>query len=280
MLHSFLQGGEKCLYNHTNNASKSTPYPAVLIGPLMAYVLPTVPPASSLLYSEAMLRHSARVPAAAHLQCQPAPGGVPEGHVPWPLPLRHAAGHAAGHPVRLRHCQGCQTTRHCDNQRKQQLIFNPKTNFPLGYLKMLLWLISSYQCYVMLLFVCLHFYLKCLIGHSGFLVKNVYRKCTFRNMGQPRDLSMGLSVKYTNTARVWRPLSLPHRRHASYIEVTEQFCNVTHFKHFCGCWGACPWCSSLCTNDTWLSKGFKQHFKQLAFNFLFNAKHIGILNIG
>lgn len=38
---------------------------------------------------------------------------------------------------------------------------------------------------------------------------------------------------------------------------------------------ACSWCSLLCNKDSWLSNAFKQ----FAFNFLFKAKHIGILNI-
>lgn len=85
-----------------------------------------VSPLSSLHHpsfplTEAVLRDCARVPVPAHFQCQPAPRRVPEGGRAQPLPIRHPAGHSAGHPVRLWHCQSCQATCHCDNKRKQQL---------------------------------------------------------------------------------------------------------------------------------------------------------------
>lgn len=84
---------------------------------------PLIKSPSSLLspLTEAVLRDCARVPVSAHFQCQPAPRRVPEGGGAQPLPVRHPAGHSAGHPVRLWHCQSCQATCHCDNKRKQQL---------------------------------------------------------------------------------------------------------------------------------------------------------------
>lgn len=78
-------------------------------------------PSSILSLTEAVLGDCARVSVSAHFKCQSAPWRVPEGHRAQPLPVGHPAGHSAGHPVRLWHCQSCQATCHCDNQRKQQL---------------------------------------------------------------------------------------------------------------------------------------------------------------
>lgn len=75
----------------------------------------------SFPHTEAELGDRARVSVSAHFERQPAPRRVPEGRGAQPLPVGHPAGHTAGHPVRLWHCQSCQATCHCDNQRKQQL---------------------------------------------------------------------------------------------------------------------------------------------------------------
>lgn len=71
--------------------------------------------------TEAVLGDRSRVSVSAHFECQSTARRVPEGRRAQPLPIRHPAGHSAGHPVRLWYSQSCQATCHCDNQRKQQL---------------------------------------------------------------------------------------------------------------------------------------------------------------
>lgn len=53
--------------------------------------------------TEAVLRDCARVSVSPDRQRQQASRGVPEGGGAQPLPIRHPAGHSAGHPVCLRH---------------------------------------------------------------------------------------------------------------------------------------------------------------------------------
>lgn len=69
--------------------------------------------------SEAKFGDGARLPAAADLQRQPTAGRVPACSTSGFLPRRLPAGHAAAHPVRLRHRQGRQAARHRHHQREQ-----------------------------------------------------------------------------------------------------------------------------------------------------------------
>ncbi|XP_040859756.1 ARF GTPase-activating protein GIT2 isoform X3 [Ochotona curzoniae] len=68
------------------------------------------------------VRHGEELPSLADLQCLPTAGRMQEGPIRGArLAYGHTAGHAAGHPVCIRHRQGCQTAGHHHHQREHQL---------------------------------------------------------------------------------------------------------------------------------------------------------------
>lgn len=75
--------------------------------------------AAVCLLPEAEFGDGAWLPAAADFQRQPTAWRVPASSTGRLLPHRRPAGHAAAHPVRLRHRQGRQAARHRHHQREQ-----------------------------------------------------------------------------------------------------------------------------------------------------------------
>lgn len=72
--------------------------------------------------SETQVWHGEDFPAPADIQCLPTPVRVQEDPPRGPRPAHgHPAGHTAGHPVCIWHCQGRQAAGHHHHQREQQL---------------------------------------------------------------------------------------------------------------------------------------------------------------
>ena len=93
-----------------------------MLVPVLGGVRPAVHGERLFFCLETQVRHGEDLPPLTDVQCLPTAVRMQEDPPGGPGPAHgHPAGHAAGHPVCLRHRQGRQAAGHHHHQREQQL---------------------------------------------------------------------------------------------------------------------------------------------------------------